>query len=738
MRAKQLLLIVAAFVGIHFAMSTALMAQRFGTIVGTVVNSEDDSPITGANVIVEGTVLGSASSANGRFMIIRVPEGKYNLLASRVGYQRNVHADVVVKAADTSEVRVALTPLPIQSEAVVVTASKREQSLEEIPVSVSILDSKTIEERNSVTIDDALRYVPGVNLVQTQVNIRGMSGYSRGIGSRVLRLLDGLPLLTGDTGEINWETIPTSQVDRVEVVKGAGSALYGSSALGGVINVITKDIKEGPETRARAYTGVYDAPFYNEWRWSGKTRYLNGFTASYSNREGPRAILLSAGRANDDGYRENDFYHRWNAFGKLKYDFSPYENATFSLNFLRQNKGSFFWWKDLKQALRSDGDQSAFHITTTRWNTNVTYRKFVTENFFYTAKSVYFSNDLQNDSLGVLGSHSKAHTGLIELQANLVPSTSQTLTFGVVGNYDDIGSELYGGHADYGTAAYFQDEIRVEDRLRFTGGLRYDFQKVLGLEAASQVSPKLGIVYTPNSRTTIRASAGRGFRAPSIGEIYISAITYAALVVPNPSLKAEHSWSYEIGGSHLIADRFLLDGALFWSDFTDLIEAGVSFDVDRNQPVIKFQNVTRARIQGGELSLKSDWFRKLVHLEASYTYVWPKDLTENQILRFRPRHLFYTNASLNYKALSLGVDFRYISKVDRIDETLVLLAQIQEGRTRVPIKVVDARAALDLAKTGVPLILRFNVNNLFQYNYVELIGNVAPIRNYVFTVEAKF
>jgi outer membrane receptor for ferrienterochelin and colicins len=738
MNVRQIVLSAALSASSSLLSPQAVTSQGLGTVSGTVSSSEDNSPLAAANVVLQHTVLGATSDSQGRFVINSVPEGMYNLLISRVGCERKVIQGITVKASDTAEVNVTLIPLPIQSEAVVVTASKREQSLEEIPVSVSLVDSKAIEERNSITISDALRYVPGVNMVQSQVNIRGMSGYSRGIGSRVLLLLDGLPLLTGDTGEINWETIPTLQVARIEVVKGSGSALYGSSALGGVINVITRDVKEGSEARVRIYTGAYDSPYYDEWKWSDKTRFLEGVSGSYSTRNGPLAVLFFGGRANDDGYRQNDSYHRWNAYGKLTYDFSAYEKATLSLNFLQQKRGSFFWWKDLEHALQPDGEQAFYHITTTRWNANASYRKFIGEDFFYTVKGVYFSNLLQNDSSGVNGTSSRAHTGNLELQANLASSSIQTLTFGVVGDFNDVGSDstLYGSHADFGTAFYFQDEIRFDDLVRVTVGARYDFQKVIGLEGASQFSPKLGLVCTPDKATTLRASVGRGFRAPSIGEVYFNAPTYAAKIEPNPDLKAERSWSYEVGGSELIADRVLLDGSLFWSEFSDLIEATVK--PDSGTPAISFDNVTRARIQGAEVSVKSDWFKKWLHLEASYTYVWPRDLTENQILRFRPRHLLYTSGGLNYKAFSVGVDFRYISKVDRVDEALIALAPIRDGAVRVPIKVVDARASVDLGSVGVPIILRFNVNNLFQYNYVELMGNVSPIRNFVLSAEARF
>ena len=147
--------------------------------------------------------------------------------------------------------------------------------------------------------------------MQDQVNIRGSSGYSRGVGSRVLILIDGLPYITGDTGEIPWKTVPMFQIDRIEVVKGAGSALDGSSALGGVINVITKEMGETPEIRFRLFQGLYARPKYAEWNWSPNARFNSGGFVSYSNRVGSFGYLVSVSRMVDDSYRENDVYHRW-------------------------------------------------------------------------------------------------------------------------------------------------------------------------------------------------------------------------------------------------------------------------------------------------------------------------------------------------------------------------------------------------------------------------------------------
>jgi iron complex outermembrane receptor protein len=220
----------------------AWLYGQTGLVSGKVLSKETGEPLAGVNVRLEGTLRGTVTGGTGAFTLAGIPEGRHTFSFSLVGYQREHVRDIGVSLGEQVDLLVELSPILIQTEAVVVTASRREQSLEEVPSSLSVVDASTISQHNFVSIEDALRYVPGVNLVESQVSIRGSSGYSRGVGSRVLMLVDGIPLLPGDTGELNFETIPVGQVDRIEVLKGAGSALYGSNALGGVINVITKPI----------------------------------------------------------------------------------------------------------------------------------------------------------------------------------------------------------------------------------------------------------------------------------------------------------------------------------------------------------------------------------------------------------------------------------------------------------------------------------------------------------------
>ncbi len=712
--------------------SMAQMRSQTGSISGFVLSAEDSSGLIGANIILQNTFLGTVSGSRGEFFLRRVPAGDYSLTVSIIGYRRKLIPNVRVKEGSTLHLLVELSPLPIQTEAMVVTATKHEEGLQEVPASVSVIDARTIMSRNAATVDDALQYVPGVRMLQNQVDIRGYTGYSRGAGSRVLLLMDGLPLLTGDTGEIVWEAIPVGEIERIEVVKGATSALYGSSALGGVINIITRDIPSTPQTGFRIYSGFYDRPFYSQWVWSDKVRGREGVYLTHSQRVGDLSFLAYGGYGGDDGYRENDSYRKWNGFAKLEYDFSPFERLTLLSNFVHQREATFYYWKSLDSALVPDISQEGSHVTTTRWNTDFSFRKFVSDEFSYVVRGEYFSSFLQYDSAGVPGSSSLANVANFEFQGNYELAHLQRLTFGVVGNLDQVNARQYGSHFGYGSAAYVQDELQVAQPLGVTAGLRYDLQTILGLPSWNRVSPKLGLVFSASPATTLRASIGGGFRAPAIAEMYVNTAT-SPPIVPNPDLKPEQSWSYELGVTHFFSESLMLDGALFRSDFSNLIEAG--FDSTGGKLRIMFDNVSRARVEGGELDMKLDLFKKLLHFDLGYTYTWPEDLASGTILKFRSRHLLYSSVVLNYKIVSLGFDFRYISKIEKLDEILSLY--IVDWDKRVPIEVADARASIDLTRWGFPITLGLHVNNLFQYDYVEIPGNLGPIRNYVLSLEGK-
>ena len=178
-----------------------------------------------------------------------------------------------------------------------------------------------------------------------------------------------------------------------------------------------------------------------------------------------------------------------------------------------------------------------------------------------------------------------------------------------------------------------------------------------------------------------------------------------------------------------------IDIAAFRSDYSDLIEPGLV--VSDGNLLIQWRNVTEARVQGVEASVKSSFFDGLVLLNVGYTYVYPEDLTQHDLLRYRPRHVLYANLSGRIDQFIAGVDFRYLSRVDRIDDELVNVGIIPDGDERDQIVVTDLRLGADITVWGIGLEVNLNINNILQYNYVELIGNIMPPRTYVLSLEAK-
>ena len=735
-------------IGGSIAISGVLIGQPIeGFVLGTVRDAETGQFLIGANIVVKGTLVGTATNVEGSFRLRPLPPGRYGIAASMVGFRTETKENVILEAGRTLTLEFSLKPVAIETEPIVVTASRREQSLREVPVTVSTVTAATLAERVTVTLDDALRYVPGVNMMQDQVNIRGSTGYSRGVGSRVLLLLDGLPFLTGDTGEINWETIPVGEIERIEVVKGAGSALYGSSALGGVINIITREMPENPDFRFRAFSGLYDRPRYDEWDWSESMRFNSSLTLGYANSAGPVRYMFSVTRTVDESYRENDVYHRWNLFSKFRYDLSEQRSLSLVVNMLDRKHGNYFWWKSLREATLPAAGQRNGKVTSRRGNVSLEYKEFLSERLFYTVKGMYFGNFWRDDSLGTVLNVSSSHVFQGDVQVTYEADPQHIVTFGIAGNRDEVISNLFGNHPGFGLAAYVQDEFSVTEQWKLTAGIRYDIQKASVLPAASRLSPKLGAVYLISDATSLRGSMGWGFRYPSIGELYVSSSTNVSqlVILPNINLKAEKSLTYELGMTHSVEDILVFDAALYSNDFRDLIEpavklknikSGPSDTVGQDRAVVEFENVTRARIQGFEVGLKIAWLERVLNTDIGYTYVWPKDLADQSIMKFRPRHLFYASSALTFSPFHFSGDYRFISRVERIDDNLIRLAPIIHGDYRVPIHVVDARVSAVLAGIGLPLRVGFNVNNLLNYHYVELVGNLAPVRTFVLSIES--
>lgn len=701
-------------------------AQQF-SISGSVKDTEG-RPLIGANIVLLETNRGAATNLNGEFEIKNLSPGSYAMEISMIGYRSEKIFDI--RLVDKPlRFEIILEPTAVQTEQVIITANKYEQNISELPVSAEVIPLERIVRKNFTNLEDAMRYVPGVNMTSWQISIRGSSGYSRGAGTRVLLAFDGIPFYTGDTGEIIWGSLPITQIERVEVIKGASSSLYGSAAIGGVVNVITKSISEQPITYVKSAIGLWDKPHYSEWRWADNLRLFNNLALAHSRKIGELGIAAAFSRTEDMSYKQSGFYHRYVGFLKAEYDFSEDASAVLFLNTLNQRSGNFLYWKDSRNALIPPEQDQGQTVLTNRQMVGLLFKQIVNDKFFLNFRGSYYRSDWKDQTESANSALSDLFRG--ELQSNNLLTENLFLISGIESSFSNVSSNIFGKPSSFSIGIYSQAEYRFEFPLISTVGLRYDFTSINKSKSYSSVSPKLGLNYKINDKLILRSSAAFGFRAPTLAETFTSTTASGITIKPNPNLKPENNFTFEFGVNHKFNAQIVLDAAAFQNEFYDFIEPGV----DRTDGQIFFNNIIRARIQGCEFGVKYKTLYEKVSLSLNYMYLWSKDLEKSKALKYRPKHSILFNADFLIYDFIFGIDFRSWSRVEEIDDELIDLGMVPEGELRVAVYVLDLRLAYNFQNFGFPLKMNLTANNIFNYNYVELIGNLAPIRNFSLGIE---
>ena len=240
------------------------ICQQTGIIHGNVYDRITGETLTGATILTAENT-GTSTDVNGYYQL-ELTTGKAIVRFNFIGYQEFSH-EIVISDNDTILLDVFLDPIRELLDEIVISASRFEQKLSDITVSMEVLKPRLIRESNPSSLDAVLNQIPGVDVMDGQASIRGGSGYSYGAGSRILVLVDDLPILSADAMDVKWGFLPIENVSMVEVLKGASSVLFGSSALNGVIHFRTKTPGINPQTHLNIYTGLYTKPARKEMVW---------------------------------------------------------------------------------------------------------------------------------------------------------------------------------------------------------------------------------------------------------------------------------------------------------------------------------------------------------------------------------------------------------------------------------------------------------------------------------------
>lgn len=705
-------------------------AAYSSTIKGKVFDKSNGKPLRGASVAVLNTSLGAVTDSYGAFAIEDLPAGAYKLKISMIGYEKKIKT-IKLDANKTYSIEIYIKEKAFLSKGVIVSANKRLQSAQEVPISASTIEKQELTAKNLTSIDQALSYIPSVKVNSGQVDIRGSSGLAYGLGSRVSFLLDGFPLLSGDQGDIKFDVIPIFNVERIEIVKGAGSALYGSAALGGVINVVTEKPKPEGNFKTRTYIGGYANTKYDEWNYSDEARLIKGIESSYSKKYDKFGFLVSGAYKRDDGYRKFDDNIEGKFFAKGVYDFDHKNKLSVTGIVASSDRADWVYWRNLDSAtIPPAGTNLKARIRSQKYSSIVQYKTIFSENDFLDFKvglyKTNFSNNLEKEHPDKRKSFSNSLNGEVQLNKKILRHT--LLTSGLNFVYNAVDANLYGERHQSVYALYSQAETSILERLTVTAGSRADYEKTVDCEENFQLSPKIGASYKTDLGAVFRASAGGGFRTATIAERFASVNFGPFKVESNLNINPEESYSYEAGVNWKFAlekSTFVIDFAAFQNDMFDMIEP--TFVESGGSTYIKFKNVSRARIRGVELNIKSYLF-DYVGLQSAITLMEPENLKLNKTLKYRSKILWYNKIKIPFSFFDLEFDYRFLSEPEEID--LILNAFIEDASANVNAHVLDARVIFDLTEvTPFPLKITLNSKNLLDYYYVEYPGNLAPTRS---------
>lgn len=432
----------------------AISGTAFGqTLKGHIFDAETNEPLIGVNITfkkLSGETNGTVSNVEGAYEI-SLPEGGVDLLFSYIGYE-NEAVPVVMKRGEKKEKDIYMHVQANLLDDVVISAGRFEQKLTDVTVSMDLLKAGDIAKQAPTDLSSTLATMPGVDINDKQPSIRGGNGWTYGVGSRSLVLVDGMSALMSGSGVINWNIVPLENIEQVEVMKGASSVLYGSSALNGVINIRTKRPGLKPVSTLRAYVGMYGDPANEDYQWSDKGFWkegkydvepflrksvlsgvrnplYEGFDFSHARRMGNFDVSAGLNLFTDEGYREQGYNKRFRVGGNLTYH-QPMKdglvlNYGFNVNYMADKYADFFIWRSPVEAYRPSAianmgrEGNTFYIDPflnfTNPNNNTSHK--IKARVYYRGDNIGKGSSNQKsitDILGNMGTDLEAITGIAQ------------------------------------------------------------------------------------------------------------------------------------------------------------------------------------------------------------------------------------------------------------------------------------------------------------------------------------
>lgn len=615
-----------------------------GEVTGYI--SDELSTIPFANIYLEGTSFGTASNEKGSYLLKNIPVGEYILKISILGYQ-NSSQKISIRSNETLIMPILLKASSEQLEETVVTGTLKAVRRSESPVPVEVYSSTFLKKNPTPNIFEALSNVNGV---RPQVNcsvcntgdirINGLSG------PYTLVLIDGMPIVSGLGTVYGLSGIPNSLIEQIEIVKGPASSLYGSEAVGGLINIITKNALDAPALSADAFLtgwGEYNMDLGAKIDIGEKTDLLLGINYFKYDE------LIDN---NGDNFTDLALQDRISIF--QKWDFQRKENRVFSL------AGRFFyedrWGGELQWTPEFRGGDEIYgeSIYTTRWEVLGKYQLPTIEKLLL---SFSYNDHSQNSVYGNTPYLADQRIGFAQLtwdkkieKHDILAGTALRYNY-----YDDNTTATLEADEVVIPSIFLQDEISLTPKHSLLGGLRYDYDSRHG----NILTPRMAYRFKINDNDILRLNAGTGFRVVNLFTEDHAALTGSREVVVTEELEPEQSFNLNLnylkkiyGDNGMFAT---IDASLFYTNFSNAILP----DYDTNPNQIIYDNLDGKSVSQG--------------ISANIDVVYPSGIkfglgatlqdvqqTENGVSTKQILTESYTgtwNFGYNFKSINLSVDY---------------------------------------------------------------------------------
>lgn len=687
------------FLLFSFSAVSFFLSAQAAKIVGKVTD-EENQPLFGVAVIYRQDItIGAHSDENGNYLL-EVPPGKAIIVFRYTGMQTDT-ISVELADGDLKQVDFKMQPVSKKIEGVEIKVGKFDRPIEEQTVSLEIIRPELIENKNTRSIESALDQTPGLNILDGEPQIRGGSGFTFGVGSKVAVIVDDMPMLSGDAGRPEWGFIPVENIHQIEVIKGASSVLSGSSALSGAIHIRTAYPKAKPLTKVNLYSGFYSEPNIEGGKWWKDAPLIYGANVLHSRIAGNWDIVLGANMNYDHGYigppRQDslvslmagpdtisNFSERQMGSKRARINFNIRHrskklrglNYGINGNFMVSESPLAFAWLNDSSGLYQSYPGAVFLQNQFIFNVDP-FINFITAT---EGKHHLRTRVLHADNQMTANQSNKSTTFYADYMfQKTIPSLKGVdLIAGITGKYTDSYANMYVGSGSpnntlLNISAYSQLEKKVMNVLNVSVGGRLEYFQLNDSITALKPIFRAGASLKVFHETYFRASYGQGYRFPTITERFIRTGVGNFGVFANPDLKPETSWNGEIGikqGLKFGGIYGYLDVAGFWQEYKNTIEYlfgfwGTEFTGSLADVFgFKFLNTGKSRVTGVDISFagKAQFGKKvdmtfllgynyILPITLSRGYVYAEDTVYNNTYSYNSTSLDHSKGILKYRFL---------------------------------------------------------------------------------------